>query len=131
MTSPRWPRPPSSTARCSASSASTPTPEDQMTATVSNKKVPAGAATPNGDQTQHLGVGNVGSTVSHTEDIPLLHQMNARGQRIALAYYEQGVVDGIARGRAQVEAEEADRWAWMREHIRSIASTPDYATLAD
>jgi len=102
-----------------------------MTATVSNKTVPARSGISGGDQTKSLGVGNVGSTVSHTEDIPLLHQMNARGRRIAEAYYEAGVVAGIEMGRRQVEAEEEARWAWMREHIRSIASTPDYATLAD
>lgn len=56
--------------------------------------------------------------------------MDAAGQDIALAYYQLGYTHGTHNGRAQVEAEEAAHWAWMRQHIRDLAATPKYADLA-
>ena len=47
------------------------------------------------------------------------------------AAYTAGYTDGIAAGRAQVETEDADRWATMRATIHHLAQQPDYATLAE
>ncbi|HLS13156.1 MAG TPA: hypothetical protein VK095_01440 [Beutenbergiaceae bacterium] len=66
-----------------------------------------------------------------TEHTPTLAQMNARGQRIATAYYESGVLAGIQIGRAQVETEQAALWAEVAQHVRSLAKVPAFDVLAE
>lgn len=45
--------------------------------------------------------------------------------------WTDGYAAGINAGRRQVEAEDAESWARMRESIRQAAQTPDYAALAE
>lgn len=47
--------------------------------------------------------------------VPDLATMTTRARAIALAYFEVGRVEGIAAGRAQVEAELAAEWRALRE----------------
>jgi hypothetical protein len=44
-------------------------------------------------------------------NIPTMAELDPDSQLIALAYYQSGVQKGIQLGRAQVEQEDADRWA--------------------
>lgn len=60
---------------------------------------------------------------------PDLASMPPRAQRIALDWWQLGYERGVVAGRAQMEAEDAARWAEMRESIRAAAQAPDYATL--
>lgn len=64
--------------------------------------------------------------------VPALHELSARGRTVALAYFEAGLVEGIAEGRRQVEDELAAEWAALRAEVlpRLRASEP-YATLAE
>lgn len=60
-------------------------------------------------------------------DIPGLDTMTGRAQRIALAYYESGFVNGHAAGFAAAEAEQAelDRRAGIA--VSSVAKGAPYA----
>ena len=45
--------------------------------------------------------------------------------------YQHGITHGIQLGRAQIETEDAARWAAMRATIHHLAQQPDYTTLAE
>lgn len=101
-------------------------------ATATDKRIPAGVAAPDGDQTKGIGVGlNVGTSVPQDADIPLLSQMNPRGQRIATAYYESGVTAGIEMGRRLAEEEMAALWRQAHAVVQHAARQPTYADLCE
>ena len=60
---------------------------------------------------------------------PDLAAMSPRAQQISLEWYQLGFQHGIEAGRAQVEAEDAARWAELRRSIRATASGPSFAEL--
>ncbi|MEE6288631.1 hypothetical protein V2J52_13295 [Georgenia sp. MJ173] len=100
-------------------------------ATITDKRIPAGVAAPNGDQTDNRVGHHVPVSVPQTTDIPLLNTMNARGQRIATAYYESGVVAGIEMGRRQAEEEMAQLWRNAHAVVQAVARRDPYDVLAD
>lgn len=69
-------------------------------------------------------------TLAQTSDIPLLPQMNARGRRVALSYYEAGVLAGIGVGRAQAESEMAALWHRAHGIVQDASRQPGFAELA-
>lgn len=62
--------------------------------------------------------------------IPTLAEMSPRGREIATAYYEAGVVEGIARGRDQLNAEWCAADAHAFAVARAAADSPPWAELA-
>ena len=60
---------------------------------------------------------------------PDLAAMSPRAQQISLEWYQLGFQHGIDEGRAQVEAEDAARWAELRQSIRATAGAPSFAEL--
>lgn len=65
------------------------------------------------------------------EPVPTLAEMSARGREIACAYFEAGVIDGIAIGRHQLEAEWRALDLAAFAAARSTASTLAFDELAD
>ncbi|OIQ84052.1 hypothetical protein GALL_341320 [mine drainage metagenome] len=65
------------------------------------------------------------------DNIPAPHELSDRGWEIASAYFEQGLVEGIARGRQQAE----DEWRGVMTAgaavARMVASAGPYDQLAD
>ena len=64
-------------------------------------------------------------------EIPTLASMTPRAQNIALAFFEAGVVEGIRRGRAELEAEEAAAWAVIGAQIAACSKNRPLAVLAE
>ena len=63
--------------------------------------------------------------------IPTPAEMNARGLVIAMAYFEDGYVAGIAAGRAQLEQEWTDQHAYAALVARQVAAHGPYVDLAE
>ena len=59
-----------------------------------------------------------------------LAKMTPEAQNVWLDVYGLGYQHGIERGRHLERADDEARWAWMREQIRGLATTPDYSELA-
>lgn len=72
-----------------------------------------------------------GSPTEMPLDIPpTLAEMNGRGQRIATAYYERGILDGIEMGRRLAEEEMAALWRQAHAVVQHAARQPTYEQLA-
>lgn len=89
----------------------------------------------NGAGSEMLKAGEPGTSLPATTDHRsiawnLADLEPAMQARVTRAWID-GYAAGINVGRRQVEAEDAERWARMRETIRRAAQAPDYATLAE
>lgn len=65
------------------------------------------------------------------DSVPPLAAMSDRAASICLAWYQQGLEQGIAMGREQVENEWRGRMEVSAAVARQMADRPTYADLAD
>lgn len=63
--------------------------------------------------------------------IPTLADMSPSGREIAMAYFEAGLVEGIARGRDQLDAEWRAADAHAFAVARATADWPPFDELAE